>query len=225
MKTQIEDLLEDIGRQMQARLSNKNFGEIAHLANYLNKAESIKQRVIILETELAEIKASLCATNEEGGSVPKYSQKNNNPPIQRKAFGRAENKTIRIEINWEANGKSNGHEVIALPMAADGMAAFLARVIEEVGHNSIQKLARIRISRGPLISKSPDRDFVNQKNGKLYNHKNIPRTEYSVLTNNQTSEKVEALKQACREVGLVEGSVKITELNKSDLYMDRYLKM
>ncbi|MDP3852042.1 MAG: hypothetical protein Q8Q59_16185 [Luteolibacter sp.] len=225
MKTQINNLLEEIGQQMQQELTTKNFRNVANLAIFLKRAESLQSRTLALETEFEELQAELDASNatEKGDSISHPSNGYQSAP--RKVQSRAENKTLRIEIDWSANGRPKDMEVIALPMAADGMATFLARMIEELGPDSIDKLAQVRINRGPLISNYPDKDFVNRKNGKKYGHKEIGKTGYYVLTNNQTSEKRDALKQVCGKLGLIPGSVKIRELPKNELYMERYLSI
>jgi hypothetical protein len=225
MKTQIIGLLESIGGRMQEELANKNFGEVSNLAVYLKKTEGLLSRARTLEAEYLELEAELGTSNatEQVSSNP--AQVGINQSFPKRSQSRAENKTMRIEIDWHANGRPRSKEVIASPMAADGMATFLARIIEELGPESLNTLAQIRINRGPLISKSPAEDFTNRKNGKTYNHKEIGTTGYYVLTNNQTSEKIDALKYVCRKLGLVPGSVKFTELSKKDLIIERYLSV
>lgn len=136
--------------------------------------------------------------------------------------GRAERKTLRIEIDWRANGKAHENEVILLPKAAESLAKFISRLAEELGPDVLQKLSRLRVNRGPLLSKSPSADFVNQAQGKLYGHKRVPTTDYYVLTHSQTSQKVEDLERVCRVVRLAPGSVQIRAVSRADYYAEIY---
>jgi hypothetical protein len=94
--------------------------------------------------------------------------------------------------------------------------------VEELGPDALQKLVRIRVNRGPLLSKSPKTDFLNQTQGRVYGHKRLRGTDYFVLTHSQTSQKADDLIRVCGVLGLVRGSVQVRVVDRVDSYSEIY---
>lgn len=134
-------------------------------------------------------------------------------------MGRARPQTLHLKIDWQANHRPHGEEEICEHTAAATMATFISRVIQELGDQAIKKLEAIRINRGPLISRMPARDFVNQAQGRLYGHKKIRGTDYYLLTHSSTAQKLEDIRRICRVLGLVPGSVQIEQIDRQNIYV------
>jgi hypothetical protein len=173
MKDRIENLLNKIGRLMQEHLSNRKFDSVTQVSTLLAKVQQLQRRAAELDDEVSEMEAML--TKGDGKSVREkvaeialpISHNGDDEDIG----GRSGPQTLRIEIDWKANRRNHDKEVILLPKAADGMVTFLSRAIDEFGQEALQKLIRMRINRGPLLSKSPATDFLNQAQGRMYGHR------------------------------------------------------
>lgn len=127
---------------------------------------------------------------------------------------RSRSKKLCVEIDWGRLEKPGGKEVICERMASDTMTKFVHRLYAALGIAILEKLSSFRISRGPLVSKDPKRDFSNRANGTLYSHQRVPGTSFYVLTHSQTSQKVADVKDACRFLTLPVGAVKVSEVEK-----------
>jgi hypothetical protein len=216
MKQQIENLQASIGKLMQEHLSARDFDTVTVLSPLLSRVQELQKRSADIESEVAEIESTLKATKGKFHSqkvaelVPQLTAGYKNGSETE----RVRPQTLKILIDWKANKRNKASEEICENTAAASMASFVGRIIQELGHDILPKLERIRINRGPLISKMPAKDFVNQAQGKLYGHKKIQGTDYYVLTHSQTSQKIEDLNRICRVVGFISGSVQIEQVNR-----------
>jgi hypothetical protein len=224
MKTRIEQLLEEIGTLMQGHLSKRDFQSVTHLSTLLARLQSLQKRATELDGEISEIETTIGALNGKttpqkvAEIVPQLVHTNGDS----EDFGRTGPQTLRIEVDWKANGKTHEKELILLPKAGDGVVKFLSRVIEEFGPDALQKLSRVKINRGLLLSKTPATDFLNQAQGKVYAHKRLRGTDYYVLTHSQTSQKMDDIIRICRVLGFVPGSVQVRTVSRADCYAEIY---
>jgi hypothetical protein len=220
MKQQIESLQAKIGKLMQDHLATRDFNTVTLLSPLLSRVQELQKRSTDLEREVLEIETTLKGLN--GKPTPQRVAEV--IPQLTAAYedaeegGRGRPQTLRIKIDWKANGRSRESETVCHPTAAASMAAFVARLAEELGPEALQKLARIRINRGPLLSKTPATDFLNQAQGTLYGHKKLKGTDQYILTHSQTSQKVDDLNKICRVLGLKPGSVQIEKIDRFDSY-------
>jgi hypothetical protein len=216
MKQQIENLQASIGKLMQEHLSSQDFETVTILSPLLSRVQELQKRNSEIERELSEIELILKATKGKSSSqkvaeiVPPFTAGFDEE--ERTERGRPQ--TLKIRINWKANKYNKDAEEICENTAAASMAIFFSRVLQELGPDTLPKLERIRINRGPLVSKSPAKDFVNQAQGKLYGHKKIRGTDYYILTHSSTLQKVEDLNRVCRVLGFAPGSVQIEQVNR-----------
>ncbi|HEY2083748.1 MAG TPA: hypothetical protein VGI88_13275 [Verrucomicrobiae bacterium] len=214
MKQKIEALQANIGSLMQQHLSKGDFETVTILSPLLSRIQDLQRRNASVEYEVSEIEAALKSLKAKPVSqkiteaVPQLTEDFNN------AAERGRPQTLKITIDWKANKRNRASEQICENTAAASQALFISRLIEELGSDAVQKLEKIRINRGPLLSKTPAKDFVNQTQGRLYGHKKIRGTDYYILTHSQTSQKVEDLNRVCRVVGLSPGSVQIEQVNR-----------
>jgi len=218
MKQQIQKLQADIGGLMQYHLSIGNFETVTILSALLSRIQDLQKRDAEIRREVEEIESTLTtlkadkttpASKKVAALVPQLTAS-----LESQGSERGRPQTLKIKIDWKANKRSRNLEEICENTAASSMTHFLSRVIEEFGNDALQKMEQIRINRGPLLSKNPSKDFANKMQGKLYGHKKIQGTDYYVLTHSATSEKVEDLKNICRAIGFVPGSVQIEQVNR-----------
>ncbi len=201
---------------MQEHLSNADFDTVTILSPLLARVQELQRRNAEIEHEVSEIESTLKATKGKSHAqkvavlVPQLTAAYTNGG----ETGRGRRQTLKIHVDWKANKRNKEPEEICENTAAASMAVFVSRIIQEFGQEVLQKLERVRINRGPLISKTPAKDFVNQAQGKCYGHKKIRGSDYYILTHSQTSQKVEDLNRVCRVLGLVPGSVQIEQVNR-----------
>lgn len=224
MKTRIEKLLTDTGALMQGHLSKSEFESVTRLSTLLTRLQLLQKRATELEGEILEIESTIKGLNGKTApqKVAPLAPQSGHADEDSEDFGRAGPQTLRIEIDWKANGKTHEKEIILLPKAGDAVVKFLSRVIEELGQDALQKLSRVKINRGLLLSKTPATDFLNQAQGKVYAHKRLRGTDYYVLTHSQTSQKMDDINRICRVLGFVPGSVQVRTVSRADCYTEIY---
>jgi hypothetical protein len=186
---------------------------IRRLSEIATRIKSMQESLDAIEHDAAEIAASL----ERFAAVPVASVSTlpaAAEPEPDDHYGRSKARRLRIEVDWNALGTSGGREVISERMASDTLVKFLQRLHSILGPEAVEKLASFRISRGPLVSKDPNRDFRNHTNGTVYSHQRIAGTAFYVLTHSQTSQKVSDIRQACRFLGLPAGAITVTDVEK-----------
>lgn len=109
---------------------------------------------------------------------------------------------IRITIDWKSAGISRDKAVIEERMGSKTLVRFLAEVHNALGDPALEKLTGLKISRGPLVSPNPERDFINPGKGSVYMNHRIARSGYFVITHSGTAEKIDAINSAARLLGL-----------------------
>jgi hypothetical protein len=101
-------------------------------------------------------------------------------------------------------------------MSSETMTKWAARLFQQFGIEPLQKLARFRISRGPMVSSQPQSDYINNKDGSVYAHQPIADSGYYMLTHSQTSQKLTDITKACqRALGFPIGAVIVEETAKN----------
>lgn len=216
MKQQIESFQSSVGKLMQDNLAKGDFEAVTLLSPILSRIQDLKKRYIELERDVSEIETALDGVKGKSTSqkvaelVPQLGTRLETD----RETGRGRPQTLKISIDWKANKRNRESEEICENTAAASMAVFVGRLIHEFGSEAVQKLERVRINRGPLLSKTPVKDFVNQSQGILYGHKKIRGSDYYILTHSQTSQKVDDLNKVCRILGLIPGSVQIEQVSR-----------
>lgn len=227
MKQQIENLQKSIGKLMREHnLSDAEFDTVTtlSLSPLLARVQELQKRNSEIEREVSEIESTLRAIK---GKSPTQKVAELVPPLTAayengEEVGRGRPQTLKISIDWKANKRNKEPEEICENTAAASMKVFISRAIHELGQNVLSKLEQVRINRGPLISKTPARDFVNHAKGSLYGHKKIRGSDYYILTHSSTSQKVEDLNKVCRVLGFVPGSIQIKQVNR-DAWLDKFV--
>jgi hypothetical protein len=220
MKDEIDKLLQKVGKIMQEQLERRNFADVTMLSPLLKRLQDLQTRREAIEAEVAEIEAALASLNGKKSPQrfaelsPVLSESGENSGL-----GRGKPQTLRIKIDWKANNRARNEEEICEHTAAASMEALIERLIAEFGDSAIQKLEHLRINRGPLISKTPAKDFLNKAQGRLYGNKKIRGTDYYLLTHSSTDQKLNDIKRISRVLGLAQGSVKVEQLDRQNAYL------
>jgi vacuolar-type H+-ATPase subunit I/STV1 len=211
MKNRIDTAIAKIGKTMQEQLANQHFDSVANTSTVLARVRQLQKQYEKIEQELPEIEEIVKnLSSKTNGHTFIYEAKKSDNPYQK--VGRAVPQTIRIKIDWKVNKRNKDKEEIHALKATEVMTEFIARLIEEFGKEAQQKLFQVRANRGPLLSRSPEKDFGS------YQYKRIRGTDCFLLTHSSTPEKVDLLEKICRVLGLVPGSVEIKAEGRFDSF-------
>jgi hypothetical protein len=220
MNDEINGLLRKVGKLMQDQLAAQNFDAATKLSPLLSRLQDLQKRAEVIAGELSEIQSALNQVNGRQSPqrvaelLPQWTRDE-----EPEEASRALPHTLRLKIDWHANRIQHETEEICEHTAAAGMAIFIGRLIHEFGDQALKKLEAVRINRGPLISRTPAKDFINATQGKLYGHKKIPGTDYFLLTHSSTAQKLEDIRRICRVLGLVPGSVQGEQIDRQSIYL------
>jgi hypothetical protein len=86
--------------------------------------------------------------------------------------------------------------------STETVVALMEQVLILFGMPGLERLMQLRVSRGPLVSRDPQKDFLNTKSGDLYAHRRIPGTTLYVLTHSDNQQKIKDIGAALRLLGL-----------------------
>jgi hypothetical protein len=219
MTNDIESLLRKITKILQGHLEKQNLDAVTTLSPLIARLKDLQRRSADIARDVSEIEAALA--NSNGNQTLERVNELLPPDLDEEPdeVGRQRPQTLRVTIDWQANKRQHPQEQICEHTAAATMAALVARLIQELGDEATKKIEPIRINRGPLISKSPARDFVNQAQGRLYGHKKLRGTDYYILTHSSTTQKVDDIRRLCRVLGLVPGSVQVEQIARENAYI------
>lgn len=162
----------------------------------LETLTKIAKRVQELETTQSAITDELRQLAEALTREP-TSQDNalsTNEPLRRNG--------IRVTLDWPGAGIHREKVLIEERKGSMTLVSFLAEIYAALGDNALSKVASLRISRGPLISKQPEEDFINRSSGAIYAHHRIPQTSYFVITHSGTTEKIDAIHSVAKLLNL-----------------------
>lgn len=203
--------------------SKKDAAAIARVAATANRIVQLQGQLSEIDSEIQRIRQTLAAYEPRPDvplppSVPTQGQGTgvDDAASDAAASTRLVRHALRIQVDWGRIGKSRGIEVISEHKASDTQAKWAERVYEELGPEALEKLAHFRISRGPMVSRNPERDFLNRASGALFSYQPVGRSGFFILTHSQTSQKVADLKAASKLLGFPVGSVLVEEVAKQD---------
>lgn len=198
---QPDDLLKKIRQAITKAASESAFAEAARLAELGKRAERVSVALQELNLELAEITDQL-RHSEFSDETPEAPRHSTNPSPMPPGVHEA-NAPLSVAVNWITREGSRTPEVISDEKASRTLRRFLERILNIHGPQQIAELAVIRTGRGPLVSQSPRRDFVNsQRPGVTYSHKQIGVSGWYVITQSSTKEKVRHLREVIERLKL-----------------------
>jgi hypothetical protein len=188
-------------------------------ATTANRIRQFNDKLDEIEHEIPRLKEALTNfSTQRENPVATRSTPMPSTPIRANGQHKSPGKKIRIEVDWSRIGKdkTNGKEVICEHKASDSLTKFVIRLYQEIGEGILPKLNQVRISRGPLVSKSPQTDYVNNSTGILFQHQPVLETGYHVLTHSSNNEKIGYISKACQALRLPIGMVTAEELEKNN---------
>jgi hypothetical protein len=121
---------------------------------------------------------------------------------------------LRITINWRAAGQNRPDQVIDDPQAATSLVTYIKTLVEIFGPSVLPRLQEIRVLKNALVSQSPQRDFINPKQGEPYSHHRIGNTGWFVNTNTSTEHKKEQIDEIRKLLRLPLGAVHVEIVKK-----------
>ena len=110
-----------------------------------------------------------------------------------------------LAIVFRREGKTPVY--IAERKASDSMRRLIEVLAEHLGSEVLEKLSRLGVNRGKIVSDNPERDFRNRARGTVYQHQQINGTGYAVMTNNSTEEKLGVVELIRQGAGLKPGEL------------------
>ena len=100
---------------------------------------------------------------------------------------------LSVVIDWKHTGHALEKEIICESASSATLAKVLSRLARVLGVQALERCSQISSARGPFVSQDPGKDFLIQSSGQTYQNQPISGTQWHVLTNNSTDEKVELL--------------------------------
>ncbi len=100
---------------------------------------------------------------------------------------------LSVVIDWKHTGHALEKETICESASSATLAKVLSRLAQVLGVQVLERCSQVSSARGPLVSQDPSKDFLIQATGQTYQNQPVAGTQWYVLTNNSTDEKVELL--------------------------------
>jgi hypothetical protein len=173
---------------------------LKHDVSDLERLTKAAKRVQELEAKRAEADAELANLERALKTSPNSAK---HQPERLDDY-LADRNTLHITIDWRAAGVKRDPVVIHEKKASKALVRFLAEIQATLGDAALERLSSLKISRGPLVSRSPKVDFINHGNGSTYMHHQIGHTAFFVITHSGTTEKIDAINSAARMLELGE---------------------
>lgn len=203
MKTEIERTQVAILRRVSEAANQGNIEEVTRLSALATKTRDLLVTIDRVAADLSSIEASL-------DGIP---GKIETPAVPDKASpGRARGSTFEVAIDWSRNGKPLGQETISETLGSATLVKTIERLVEVLGSRVLEVGSRIKVNRGPMLSREPLKDYRNMSSGGSFQHQAIGSTGYFALTNTETDQKVQDMTALLRELGLTPGSYSVRKL-------------
>ena len=188
---------------IQAASLHSNVTEIERLSRIAKRLKEIELHMNSLTAEIADLDAAIGAPASNGvlplsPITPAIRQ----PVLSPKG-------EIEIVVDWAACGIARPKALVSERKASETLVAFIAELSAALGADALRPLTQLQVNRGPLLSEKPAADFVNSKRGVEYAHHPIPGTPFHVITHSSTDEKIDAIRQAWRTLGLPPGGLTV----------------
>lgn len=202
-------LLEKTKGFLRAATERMDLGEIARLTRLATRVAEIEQTQKRLAQELVQISTELDRDSKESFSAgtPRTQATNSGPPTTPSDWSPRLRGPLTLEINWSAGGKPYPNQTICEPKASETMRVFFEAILSRFGENELEKLSALRVSRAPLLSRRPEIEFLNRRQGTLYAHQRVGSSDWHVLTHSATREKIEITRAVAQALGFPPGAI------------------
>ncbi|HVW21478.1 MAG TPA: hypothetical protein VHC86_09705 [Opitutaceae bacterium] len=176
--------------------------EIERLSRIAKRAKEIDLHLTSLTTELTDLNA---AVDRGADSIQPHAPAAQSFPFE--PSGRRGE--LQATLDWAACGIARPRAVVCEAKASETLVAFVAELVAARGPETLERLAQVRVNRGPLVSAKPEVDYRNSKSGLTYQHQQLPGTQFYVLTHSSTDEKLDNIRTAWRALGLPPGGLSV----------------
>ena len=198
-----ETVLKKAMEGIQSASIHSNVSEIERLSRIAKRVKEIELHVNSLSAELSDLDAAISGGTSSGvSSRPPLTPLGNLPALSPKG-------EIEITVDWAACGVVRPKALVSERKASETLVAFITELGAALGSDALRRLTRLQVNRGPLLSENPSVDFVNAKRGVKYAHHPIPGTPFHVITHSSTDEKIDAIRQSWRTLGLPPGGLSV----------------
>ena len=218
MNPKIAEVKTRLIAQVGSAVTTDNVTAITRWSAFLTKVQELAIADERIAAQLAEIEREINQPQRpESAQSPKSEPREIGEAFaQLRAGGsRKPPTTLKVEIDWSRNGQPFGRETICEPLASDTLASLLDRLLEIVGPKVFDIASQLHVNRGPFISKNPRVDYWNASANEVYGHREW-RNGYTILTNTDTSQKVDDTKALLKILGIVPGSYTVTQIARSE---------
>lgn len=211
MNTEI--LLHQTMQQIAVASSNFQVSEISRLNKIAERISEIRQLQQKIAHELSSLAAELKRppspqTDSENVQLGQSSPLSRVSPSSPLLLG-----PIAITIDWSAVGISHPKQIICERKGSDTLRVFFEAIHDRFGPETLARLVAIRANRAPLISRQPQTEFLNAKQGVCYQHQQVGTTEWHVLTHSSTPEKIGIIRQVARALRFPSEAVSVQEVD------------
>lgn len=205
-------------QKISAASSNFQTSEITRLNKLAERVSEIQTTQRKLEQELASLAAELNTpasshSTPTGMAASTYNELSSPASAPRLSGVRHLLGPVAITVDWATIGKPYPKQIICERKASDTLRVFFETIHDRFGPETLARLVAIRANRAPLLSREPQSEFLNSKQGVCYQHQRIGSTEWYVLTHSSTSEKLAIIRQVARALRFPPGAVAVQEVD------------
>jgi hypothetical protein len=190
--------LEKAMQRISAASSKLDLAEIHRLTKLATRLKEIEVTIGSLEKEISELDAAI--DNAAATLLPSRLVDNQ----KEKVFYAGE---LLIEINYPIMGYPLSQKSFCMKTGTATFVAAIESLTKSLGEDILPKLGSIRINRAPLLSRTPEKDFLNQKQNTVYSHHQILDSGWFAFTNTSTDEKIETIKKINRALNSPPGAI------------------
>jgi hypothetical protein len=187
----------DLQRRITEASAAHDYEEAARLAQIAAQLKRLDEQRNQLLAAVRPVPVSPVASEPPIGGAAKRSLRDSARPASRGG--------LAVEIKSEEGASLK----ICERTATDTVVALMERIMTLFGLSGLEKLMSLQVSRGPLVSREPRKDYLNPRTGSLYAHHRIPGTSLYVLTHSDTSQKVKDLTAALARLGLPDQAFRV----------------
>ncbi len=199
-------ILEKAMQKISDASAKSNLAEISRITKIATRVQEIQVTVASLENELLALDSAITRATT---SIP--STITNESPQKTTLAG-----DLLIEINFPQMGYPAPKQSLCMRTGSATLISCIENLVKSLGPEILPKLGKIQISRAPLLSQSPDKDFLNRKKKTTYSHHPVSDSGWFVFTNNSTKEKIDAIKEIGRALNLSPGSISARLVSKEE---------
>lgn len=122
-----------------------------------------------------------------------------------------------IKIEWRKLGVNRDQETIAESMATDSLEKLYTRLEHELGSEILERGSEVRFGERPILSRQPDRDWVNPNTDEPYAARAIGNSGWHAITHSSTKQKIEQIETFRSQLKLPLGSISAEAVPRKEM--------